>query len=116
MARRVENKPSTFGIQSKSSALLGLCLTLLLALSPAPATSLHRAPLYDPVTLQAGFLCHWEHRCMAAQFKANVSAHRFTQRKKPRPTKRRLCTRNAGRAHRRIDWVGFNNCIHNRAI
>jgi hypothetical protein len=72
-------------------------------------------PLNDPVLLNIGVVCQWQHRCIGAQQKAMKSALSYVK-KHPAAWKVEVCNRNAGRNGTRKDWIGFNNCIRNPAI
>jgi hypothetical protein len=75
-----------------------------------------RPPLSDPVTLNIGFVCQWQQRCMAQQKKAMKRSLK-TVRKQQQPTWRiEMCNRNASRSRYRVDWVGFENCISNTTL
>jgi hypothetical protein len=74
------------------------------------------APLNDPVLLNIGFVCRWEHRCVHAQRSAMKSGLTYVKASPATAKKVQLCNRNASRGGTRKDWVGFNNCIRNPAI
>jgi hypothetical protein len=71
------------------------------------------APLYDPVTLNIGLICQWQHGCVQAQVRAMKRARSFVAKRKPPLWRIHQCNRNAGRLGTRVDWTGFDNCIRN---
>ena len=81
-----------------------------------PPASARNAPLNDPASLNIGFICRWDTKCMRKQEKAMSRAHRYVRSKRPPALQVQQCDRNASRGYGRVDWVGFNNCIRNRAI
>jgi hypothetical protein len=73
-------------------------------------------PLYDPVFLNLGFVCRWEARCMDRQDDAMKRSLKYVRTKRPPAWRVQLCNRNAGRKGQRVDWIGFEHCIHNQAL
>ena len=75
-------------------------------------------PLRDPVFLNIGFVCQWRDSCIAKQRSANKKAMAYVNKYDPPAWKVQQCNRNASRYHGRgrVDWIGFNNCIRNKAI
>jgi len=89
---------------------------LLLACATGAAGAQNEAPLHDSVRLNMGLNCRWERRCIAAQRRAMNSALAFVRTNRPAQARIQLCNRNASRGRGRVDWVGFNNCIHNASL
>ncbi len=91
---------------------------LLLALL-WPSTGLEarsRPPLYNPALLNIGFVCRWNAKCMHRQERAMKRALRYVKSHDPPAWKIQLCNRNASRRSTRVDWIGYDNCIRNRAL
>ena len=87
---------------------------LLAALVTLCASSGARAsPLADPVALNIGLSCQWQQRCMSQQKKAMKRALKYVKNEQPPTWRIELCNRNASRKSRRVDWIGFNNCVRN---
>jgi hypothetical protein len=88
------------------------------ALAAIPLTaSAARAPvLHDAVALNIGVNCQWQPRCMAQQRSAMNRALRFVAKMRPPQWRIQLCNRNASRGGNRVDWIGFEHCIHNSAL
>ena len=82
----------------------------------AAASARSPAPLYDPVSLNIGLSCQWQHPCISEQTKAMKRALKYVKNKRPPSWQIQTCNRNASRRRFRVDWVGFNNCIRNAAI
>jgi hypothetical protein len=89
----------------------GPALILLLPTQSVFATT----PLHDPVSLNIGFNCRWEARCMKLQRNAMKRALEYVAKRRPTPAKIHRCNRSAARAGARVDWIGFNHCIRNPA-
>jgi hypothetical protein len=87
-----------------------------LVLLAAKGSALGLVPLQDPSALNIGLNCRWEARCMKLQQKAMDHALRYMAKAKPPTARIHRCNRNARRARARIDWVGFDHCIRNRAM
>ena len=81
--------------------------------APSPARV---APLYDPVLVRIGHVCSWDNGCIGRQLTAMESALSYVDRKSPPAARVHACNRNASRGRNRVDWIGFNNCIRNRAL
>jgi hypothetical protein len=95
----------------------GVLIALIVGLLPAGAAArVSKAPLYDPVMLNIGFVCQWEHRCMVAQNSAMKRSVSFVRKRHPPEWRVALCNRNASRKRQRVDWVGFEHCIRNPAL
>ncbi|HEX6785016.1 MAG TPA: hypothetical protein VF098_10245 [Sphingomicrobium sp.] len=88
----------------------------LLALGTAASATGRRAVLHDPVTLNIGVNCQWQPTCMAKQRAAMNSALTYVARHKPPRSQIQLCNRNASRGGVRMDWIGYDHCIRNRAL
>ncbi|HKX91402.1 MAG TPA: hypothetical protein VJM15_03125 [Sphingomicrobium sp.] len=73
-------------------------------------------PLYDPTFLNIGFVCRWEARCMDRQSDAMKRALKYVRKRNPPAWRIQLCNRNAGRKGQRVDWVGYDHCIRNKAL
>jgi hypothetical protein len=73
-------------------------------------------PLRDPIMLSIGINCRWEAQCMKLQHKAMNRAMAYMSKAKPPTARIHRCNRNAARARWRVDWVGFDHCIRNRAM
>jgi hypothetical protein len=84
--------------------------------SAAAPARLERAPLYDPVMLNIGFVCQWQTRCMQMQNSAMKRSLSYVRKKQPQTWRIQLCNRNASRKRDRVDWIGFENCIRNQAL
>ncbi|HEV2594818.1 MAG TPA: hypothetical protein VGU01_06420 [Sphingomicrobium sp.] len=78
--------------------------------------ALGRPLLHDPVVLNIGVSCQWQKHCMAAQRSAMMQSLSYVSRKRPPQWRLQLCNRNAARGGYRVDWVGFDNCIHNPVL
>lgn len=87
-----------------------------LATAGAAEARLERPPLYDPVMLNIGFTCQWEHRCMVMQNEAMTRALKYVRKRQPPSWRVEQCNRNAARRRQRVDWVGFENCIRNPVL
>ena len=74
------------------------------------------APLYDPIALNIGLNCQWQHRCIETQLRAMKRARSYVARRKPPLWRIHQCNRNAARAGARVDWIGFDNCIRNAKL
>lgn len=90
---------------------LGLCVV-----ATASSAASRAPPLRDPVLLNIGFVCKWQESCVKRQQRAMGKALGYVRSEKPAAWKVQLCNRQARRAHRRVDWIGFNNCIRNRKL
>ena len=75
-----------------------------------------RPPLNDPVTLNIGFVCQWQQRCMAQQKKAMKRSLKMVRKEQPPVWRIEMCNRNATRSRSRVDWIGFENCIRNLTL
>ena len=82
----------------------------------AAASARSPAPLYDPVSLNIGLSCQWQHRCIVEQTKAMKRALKYVKNKRLPSWRIQTCNRNASRTRFRVDWVGFDNCIRNAAV
>jgi len=94
----------------------GIGVALVVALWSASASARSAAPLYDPVALNIGLSCQWQHRCISTQTKAMKRALKFVKKEQPPSWRVEMCNRNASRKRSRVDWVGFNNCIRNASL
>ncbi len=90
-----------------------LTLLLILLSSASAGDGPHRPLLNNPALVNIGYVCRWERRCMRSQEQAMNRALKYVRKYRPQAWKIGLCTRNAVRARRRVDWIGFNNCIQN---
>jgi hypothetical protein len=97
-------------------ALAAATLATVVSAGAAGAWSNSPPPLYDPVFLNIGFVCHWDRRCMDRQDDARKAALKYVRKKNPPVWRVQLCNRNAGRRGERVDWVGFNHCIRNQGL
>ena len=93
-------------------AIVPAALIVLAAGSQARA----RPPLNDPVTLNIGFVCQWQPRCMSQQKKAMKRSLKNVRKEQPPTWRIEMCNRNASRNRYRVDWVGFENCIRNTTL
>jgi hypothetical protein len=93
----------------------GLTATGILVL-PTNAAAYGTIPLRNPILLNIGLNCRWEPRCMAVQQKAMNRALTYMSKSRPPTSRIHRCNRNAARPGWRVDWVGFNHCIRNRAM
>jgi len=93
-------------------AIVPVALLVLAAGSQARA----RPPLGDPVTLNIGFVCQWQPRCMAQQRGAMKRSLKLVRKYQPQTWRIEMCNRNAARSRYRVDWTGFENCIRNTAL
>lgn len=73
-------------------------------------------PIHDPRLSNIGLNCHWEARSMKVQRRAMTRALTYIWKTKPAPGRLHRCNRIAARGLSRIDWVGFDQCIHNHAM
>jgi hypothetical protein len=73
-------------------------------------------PLNDPVTLNIGFVCQWQPRCMSQQKKSMKRSLKTVRKEQPPTWRIEMCNRNASRNRYRVDWVGFENCIRNTTL
>ena len=92
-----------------------LAIALLAFCSAASASGRH-ALLHDPVALNIGVNCQWQTGCMAQQRAAMDRSLAYVASRKPPRSQIQLCNRNASRGGVRTDWVGYEHCIHNRAL
>lgn len=90
-------------------AIAGAALFLLSASSAALAGP----PLRDPASLNIGFVCEWQPRCMSQQKKAMKRSLKLVRKYQPATWRIEMCNRNASRNRYRVDWIGFENCIRN---
>lgn len=79
-------------------------------------TAFAAAPIYDPVMLNIGVNCQWQKHCISKQRRAMESARKYIEKRNPPLWRIHVCNRNAARSPERVDWIGFNNCIRNRAL
>ena len=104
-------------VLSLSRAMRWILAAAALGLTPAAAQSrLERPPLYDPVMLNIGFVCQWDHRCMVIQNGAMTRALKYVRKRQPASWRVEQCNRNAARKRQRVDWIGFENCIRNPGL
>jgi len=83
----------------------------------APCSKARARPLlHNPVALNIGVNCRWETRCMALQNAAMKRALRYVATAHPPQHQVQLCNRNARRGGDRVDWIGYDHCIRNRAL
>jgi len=82
----------------------------------ATGRSTARPPLYNPVMLNFGLVCRWDAQCMDRQQDAMTRALQYVRKKDPPTWRIQLCNRNARRGSQRVDWVGFERCIRNKAL
>jgi hypothetical protein len=75
-----------------------------------------RPPLNDPVTLNIGFVCQWQPRCMSQQRGAMKRSLKLVRKYQPPTWRIEMCNRNAARSRYRVDWTGFENCIRNTTL
>ena len=75
-----------------------------------------RPPIYDPVTLNIGFVCQWQPRCIGQQRGAMKRSLKLVRKYQPPTWRIEMCNRNAARSRYRVDWVGFENCIRNTTL
>lgn len=92
-----------------------IVLAALIAL-PMGTGAFARPLLGDPVTLNIGFVCQWQQRCMALQQKAMKRSLKMVRKEQPPTWRIEMCNRNASRNRYRVDWVGFENCIRNTTL
>jgi hypothetical protein len=89
-------------------------LLILLGSAGAGAGEPPRRPLLkNPALVNIGYVCRWERRCMRTQEQAMNRAVKYVRKYQPPSWKVSLCTLNAARPRKRVDWIGFNNCIQN---
>jgi hypothetical protein len=96
--------------------LLGIVLAAIAFVAGSQQEARAAAPLYDPVVLNIGVNCHWQPQCQRLQHSAMKNAGRYVAHENPPLWRIQLCNKNARRGTARIDWVGFNNCIHNNSL
>ena len=89
---------------------------LLLAWASAGLAAQARPPLHDSVSLNIGINCRWERQCIMVQQRAMRRALDYVRTRRPATSRIQLCNRNAARGRYRVDWVGFDNCIRNKAL
>lgn len=82
----------------------------------AGARSNSTPPLYNPVLLNIGMVCRWQARCIDRQEDAMKRALKYVRKKDPPAWRIQLCNRNARRGSQRVDWVGFERCVRNKAL
>ena len=102
------------GTLLSSSGSVKWAITALLIASSGSGFA--AAPLYDSIGLNIGLNCRWERRCIAAQTQAMHRALDYVRAHHPPQTLIHLCNRNATRGRFRTDWIGFDNCIRNKAL
>jgi hypothetical protein len=88
----------------------------LLILLPASREARAAPPLRDPISLNIGFVCQWQQRCIAVQKSAMKRALKYVRKEQPPAWRIQTCNRNAARSRFRVDWVGFDNCVRNAAV
>lgn len=98
------------------SAMKHVMTAAVLALMAAGTQGRAAAPLHDPVTLNIGVNCQWRPQCMAEQRQAMVRALSYVRSRRATRSLIHLCNRNAARDRVRVDWVGFDHCIHNSRL
>ena len=110
-------------VSALQNGTLRFAATLLLilgvgAISSAGSAQAKLPPLRDPVFLNIGFVCKWRDACIAKQRGAMKKALAYVNKYDPPAWKVQQCNRNASRyrGRGRVDWIGFNNCIRNKAI
>lgn len=86
------------------------------ALVSAGADARRVPPIRNPVLLNMGFVCKWQSLCIQRQQRAMDSGLRYLRTNSVPAWRVRLCNRNSSRGGTRKDWVGFNNCLRNRAL
>jgi hypothetical protein len=91
-------------------------LLALLIVLPASREASAAPPLRDPVSLNIGFVCQWQQRCMAVQKSAMKRSLKYVRKQQPPAWRIQICNRNAARSRFRVDWVGFDNCVRNAAL
>lgn len=101
---------------SVSARVRGTIVAGVMIFWAAAASARSPAPLYDPVSLNIGLGCQWQHSCIVKQTKAMNKALKFVRNKRPPSWRIQTCNRNASRKSFRVDWVGFNNCIRNADV
>ena len=83
----------------------------------ALGSSGHARPLlHDPVALNIGVNCQWQAHCMLLQHAAMERSLSYVARTRPAEWRVQLCNRNAARGGFRVDWIGYDHCIRNRAL
>jgi hypothetical protein len=87
-----------------------------LALGSAAVAAGRHSMIHDPISLNIGVNCQWQSRCMAQQQAAMNRALAYVAKRKPPKSQIQLCNRNARRAGNRVDWIGYEHCIRNRAM
>ena len=90
-------------------ASLSLMLSATVASSQPP-------PIEDPALLNIGLACQWKGHCIAKQQQAMFHALKYVTKHRPPSWKIQFCNHNASRRQARVDWIGFRNCIRNRAL
>jgi hypothetical protein len=83
---------------------------------PVGSAAVARPPLSDPVTLNIGFVCQWQQRCMDQQKGAMKRSLKLVRKYQPPTWRIEMCNRNAARNRFRVDWIGFENCIRNTML
>ncbi len=97
-------------------AMRWLIVPAALVALPVGTVAFARPLLDDPVTLNIGFVCQWQQRCMALQKKAMKRSLKMVRKEQPPTWRIEMCNRNASRNRYRVDWVGFENCIRNTTL
>jgi hypothetical protein len=103
-------------LMSVSHSMRGMVIVAAFSVSAAITEARAKPPLHDHATLNIGFVCQWQQRCMAQQSRAMTRALSYVQKQRPPDWRVHLCNRNASRSRSRVDWVGFDNCIRNAAL
>ena len=94
-------------------SVVGATLALM---PPALGASAALGQLGDPVALNIGLNCHWNHSCMSAQKSAMKKSLKYVDKYDPPQWRIHLCNRNASRISARVDWVGFDRCVRNESL
>jgi hypothetical protein len=103
-------------ITMQFSAMKHVTTAAALCLIAAATPGRTATPLHDSVALNIGVNCQWSARCMAEQRRAMFRALAYVRTRHAARPLIHLCNRNAARARSRVDWVGFDHCIHNTRL
>jgi len=105
-----------FGIFRRMKWSVAAAASALILSGLARPSHADPAPLSNPAFLNIGLSCEWDDHCMTVQRRAMGHALGYVHRTRPPAWRVQLCNRNARRGYQRVDWVGFDHCIHNQQL
>ena len=93
-------------------------LAVIASLAFAPVAGAHAAnpSVVHPVYRNIASICGGQKSCIDRQWRGMQRAFAYMRNKGVPVWKIDVCNRNATRKSRRIDWIGFDNCIRNTKL